>query len=216
MSVVLQRKNWTERENVARIATALGCIIALACGAILLKYGTVSPCGILREQIRQEGMQQPNLAGALAVLAPDDALNAMITAAYGPPTPARCLTLLFSHGQPASVPVAKQTPLHPVAPGQAQAQPAEVHVLGIGAGITCGSWDAIQSAGGIPVFQIRAWTQGYLSSAAMRGSPEADPLANMDAPGIFAWLDQYCPAHPTTKFSDALDAFLHGHQQHPH
>ena len=197
---------------MARLAAALGCIVVLACGAILFKFGTLSPCEIVREQIRQEGLRQGQLASVVAVLAPDSALDALAAASYGPLTPGRCIGLLFNRKP---VPqTTQQTPIRPAAPSQA----SNIHVLGIGAGSTCGTWAAIEKSGGIPEFQIRAWTQGYLSSAALRGSSGADPLADMDASGLFAWLDQYCLAQPAAKFSDALDAFLRERQRtsNPH
>lgn len=182
----------------------VGCILLIAFGAVLYRFGTLSPCGIVREQVREEGVRQGDFAGALASLVPDSVLDAMITAAGGLPTPGRCLALLLNGSQ---TPPAPAQPQQTLARSTAQTQRVRVRVLGIGAGSSCGTWSAIQKDGGIPQFQIRAWTQGYLSSAALRQTG-ADPLANLDAPGIFAWLDQYCAAHPTAEFSAALDAFL--------
>jgi hypothetical protein len=91
----------------------IGCILAASCGAILLKFGTLSPCGIVREQLREEGIREGSFAGVVAAVMPDSVLDAMITAAVGTPTPGRCLALLVNHRQsgPSQTQVSRQMPI---------------------------------------------------------------------------------------------------------
>jgi hypothetical protein len=66
---------------------------------VLLKFGTINPCGIVREQVRREG-------GVLTSLLPDAVIDALIAGQNGPLSPARCMTLAFT-----KVPI--QTPPQP-------------------------------------------------------------------------------------------------------
>jgi hypothetical protein len=63
----------------------------LAC-AIYWHFGTLSPCGALRETVRQHD--------ALAAILPDSIVNLDLAAQYGALTPDRCLAILRSNPTP--------------------------------------------------------------------------------------------------------------------
>ena len=65
-----------------------------AVAGIYLSYGTISPCGMLREQIRK--------ADGLAAVLPDSLVDAVIAGKLGSLTPGRCTSALL--GGTASVP----------------------------------------------------------------------------------------------------------------
>jgi hypothetical protein len=55
--------------------------------------------------------------------------------------------------------------------------------------------------------QLKSWVQGYMSGA--NGyQHNADFLIELDAPAIFAWLDNYCRQHPLEKLINASDALI--------
>jgi hypothetical protein len=62
-----------------------------------MNYGTVEPCGILRERIRQQATSQSNsFGGFLASVLPDSVINGVIEAKYNRPvTPWLCINLLL-------------------------------------------------------------------------------------------------------------------------
>jgi hypothetical protein len=75
------------------------CICAvLAGGAVYLHFGTLSPCGALRETIRQQD--------GLARVLPDSIVDLAIEAQYGPLSPGRCLAALLG-GKDAPTPHAQ-------------------------------------------------------------------------------------------------------------
>ena len=92
---------------------ALACLV---CAAVLLKFGTLEPCGILRAQLREEAARDRSLGAAFAAILPDAALDALIQATYGPLTRSRCLTLLLNHEQP-KAPTVTQAPPPRAQPG---------------------------------------------------------------------------------------------------
>jgi hypothetical protein len=94
---------------MSRLGMPLIAAVITALLIVFLKFGTINPCGIVREQVRQEG-------GILVSLLPDSAIDAMIVGQNGPLSPGRCMTLAFtkvpvqSPPQPRpSVPVRRQT-----------------------------------------------------------------------------------------------------------
>lgn len=72
---------------------------------VLLRFGTVSPCGILREEVRQAAAREGGL-GVLASAMPDGLLDGLIESQSGPLSPGRCLVLVVS-GPPVRPPVAR-------------------------------------------------------------------------------------------------------------
>lgn len=92
-------------------------ILLLAVGAGLLvlvvEFGTVDPCGILRIRLRQEAMREGDLGQAVAALLPDSLIDAAVASQFGTLTPGRCLALLVSPTQ-ASTPLAVSAQPSPV------------------------------------------------------------------------------------------------------
>jgi hypothetical protein len=73
---------------------ALALLVAIGAGALYFRYGTVAPCGILRERQREQTAAQRGLSAALASALPDQAVDALLAAQYGPLTPQRCVAVL--------------------------------------------------------------------------------------------------------------------------
>ena len=83
---------------------------------------------------------------------------------------------------------------------------------------SCGSWTASRRAyvpGGPAThaaqtaLQEMEWITGFLSGIASQGS--LDPLNNVDVQGVWAWIDNYCRAHPLEAIGDAAAAFAVAH-----
>jgi hypothetical protein len=72
---------------------------------------------------------------------------------------------------------------------------------------SCGSWTANRKAHGVREVADISWVVGYLSAAATWG--HVNPLKGTDAEGVWAWMDNYCRAHPLTNIIDAASAFVH-------
>jgi hypothetical protein len=77
-------------------------LLAIATGIVYMKYGTVEPCGILREKLRRQAVAEGgDLGSFLANVTPDSVINAMIAAQYNRPvTPALCVGLLIGPEHP--------------------------------------------------------------------------------------------------------------------
>jgi hypothetical protein len=67
----------------------VGFLAAMIAGVVYLNFGTLSPCGVLREKVRH--------ADALAAVLPDSLVDLAITAQFGALSPGRCLELLFNN-----------------------------------------------------------------------------------------------------------------------
>jgi hypothetical protein len=93
--------------------------------------------------------------------------------------------------------------------------------LAIGSGIdSCGSWTANRPAytpGGLATqsfqnaLQDQAWVLGFLSGIGFVAKNGADPLDGVDAEGVWAWIDNYCRAHPIEVLGQAAAAFYYAH-----
>jgi hypothetical protein len=68
------------------VLTVAGIAVAIA-GIVYFNYGTLSPCGVLREKYRH----RDNLTAVL----PDSVVDLAITAQYGALTPRRCIEVLL-------------------------------------------------------------------------------------------------------------------------
>jgi hypothetical protein len=88
--------------------------------------------------------------------------------------------------------------------GTVEAQAA--HMVGLG-GNSCGSWTASRRVTSAALSE--QWILGFLSGLGWEG--KNDPLVNMDAKGVWAWIDNYCSAHPIEKIADAAGAFFTVH-----
>jgi hypothetical protein len=71
-----------------RTIQTLGGVVALIAALVYWDFGTLSPCGVLRETIRQRD--------SLAAVLPDSIVDLGLAAQYGALSPARCLALLMN------------------------------------------------------------------------------------------------------------------------
>lgn len=71
---------------------------------VLLKFGTIDPCGIVRAEVRQEAAREGGF-GVVASALPDGVIDSIIAAQYGALSPGRCIALAFT-GAPPSAPTA--------------------------------------------------------------------------------------------------------------
>jgi hypothetical protein len=69
----------------------LGAIAALIAVVVYFNFGTLSPCGVLRETVRQHD--------GLAAMLPDSLLDLAIVAQYGGAalSPGRCIEILIKN-----------------------------------------------------------------------------------------------------------------------
>src|SRR5690348_6389982 len=81
-------------------------IVAVWAGASYLYFGTLSPCGALRETVRR--------ADPMVALLPDSVVDFALTAQYGALSPGRCIDLLLNNLVSQSKPV--QPPTQPATP----------------------------------------------------------------------------------------------------
>jgi hypothetical protein len=90
------------------------------------------------------------------------------------------------------------------------AEGADVDIMGAGAQ-SCGSWTA-DHRDGIPIAGDQ-WILGFLSGVAYEGPGPTvlNPLNGLDAPAVWAWVTNYCLAHPLEQIVGAGTAFLAAH-----
>jgi hypothetical protein len=95
---------------------------AVVVGIVLLEFGTVSPCGVLRETVRQHD--------GLAAVLPDSVVDLVLAGQYGQLSPGRCLAILVSNLSGSTPNVAQATrpqTVQPVTP-RPNPQPAPAPV----------------------------------------------------------------------------------------
>jgi hypothetical protein len=62
---------------------------------------------------------------------------------------------------------------------------------------SCGAWTQERANGSTKSFMMQAWILGFVSGIVYaEATGKTDPLGGIDAFGVFAWIDQYCQAHP--------------------
>jgi hypothetical protein len=86
-----------------RIVQIVVILVVIGAGYVYFKYGTVEPCGVLREQLRRQATAQGgSLGGLLASVTPDSVINAMIQTQHDnrPVTPALCVQILLGTEHP--------------------------------------------------------------------------------------------------------------------
>ena len=72
-------------------------------------------------------------------------------------------------------------------------------------GSSCGQWTEVQAAGNTVLgAQFRGWVMGFMSGWAWT-HPKTDPIKNVDAPGMFGWVDNYCKDHPLDSIATASE-----------
>jgi hypothetical protein len=68
--------------------TLVGLVLVIAL-MVFLSFGTLSPCGLLRQNLREQDQ--------LAAVLPDSVLDVALAAQYGSLTPGRCLNVLLQN-----------------------------------------------------------------------------------------------------------------------
>jgi len=67
-------------------------LICAALAVVLLTYGTVSPCVIVRVQVLQQAAREGGF-GVIASALPDGIIDSIITSQYGSLSPGRCIAI---------------------------------------------------------------------------------------------------------------------------
>jgi hypothetical protein len=75
--------------NALRTIQALGGIVVLIAVAVLLNFGMLWPCGVLREAAQQRD--------SLASVLPDSIVDLALAGQYGPLSPDHCLAILMNN-----------------------------------------------------------------------------------------------------------------------
>jgi hypothetical protein len=85
-------------------------------------------------------------------------------------------------------------------------------VLGIG-NKSCGSWSQARHSIGMMSDMYEGWVAGFLSGANSVLATSEDHIDTLeqaeidtDAQGLWAWVDNYCQAHPLNSVAQAADA----------
>ena len=99
--------------------STLCAIAALIAFAMYSNYGTLSPCGALRETVRQRD--------GLAAVLPDSVVDLAMAARYGTLSPGRCIGILLEQ-QNANAPRVAQQPVAQQPPQTSQPWPAPPQV----------------------------------------------------------------------------------------
>jgi hypothetical protein len=86
---------------VRGLSTTVAGVAALLALAVYSNYGTLSPCGVLRETVRQRD--------GLAAVLPDSVVDLAMAAQYGALSPGRCIDILLEQ-QKANAPRVAQLP----------------------------------------------------------------------------------------------------------
>lgn len=81
---------------------------------------------------------------------------------------------------------------------------------GLGSG-SCGTWTARRTQGRPHAWGYEQWLLGFLSGAGMWGKTGLDPLNNVDANGVWAWVDNFCRDHPLTSLEGVGINFIEVH-----
>lgn len=91
-----------------------------------------------------------------------------------------------------------------------RAQTRQFTIVGFG-NSSCGWWTA-QRRSDATGEGPEQWVLGFLAGAGFLGHRGGiDPLAGVDADGVFGWVDNYCMAHPLSKIAEASVAFSLAH-----
>jgi hypothetical protein len=99
---------------------------------------------------------------------------------------------------------------------------AQAYVMTGSGTVSCGSWSAHRreydpggksTIGSQKSMDESAWVLGFLSGIGFIHTNGADPLDGVDADGVWAWIDNYCQAHPIENVGQAAAAF---YSIHPH
>jgi hypothetical protein len=80
-------------------------------------------------------------------------------------------------------------------------------VIGYGAQ-TCGKWTQDRNNNGLIARLDEAWLLGFVSARSGSSQAGFDITQNADNAGLFAWIDNYCAAHPLDMIADAADRLV--------
>jgi hypothetical protein len=100
-----------------RTIETLGGVAALIAAVVYWDFGTLSPCGMLRENVRQRD--------GLAAVLPDSIVDLALAGQYGALSPGRCVTVLISNLS-TPIPNAAQASRQPTPQPRPAPQPAPV------------------------------------------------------------------------------------------
>jgi hypothetical protein len=84
---------------------------------------------------------------------------------------------------------------------------------------SCGAWSQARRDGDARSIAYQVWFLGFVSGVSVTltlGQKSPDFLKNMDAPGLIAWVDKYCAAHPLDKLLTAAIELIDELQQKSH
>jgi hypothetical protein len=81
--------------SLVRWIRILAVALVAGAGLLLFQYGTLSPCGMLRVEARQNAAHDGGGAALVATAISDSVLDTLLAARYGPLTPGRCLGLVL-------------------------------------------------------------------------------------------------------------------------
>ncbi len=114
--------------GVRTIQTLAGTAVLVA-ALIYWDFGTLSPCGVLRESARHRD--------ALATVLPDSVVDLAIAGQYGPLSPGRCLAIMLEQSTMPDWDTAARQPMPQPAPGAGAAPaPAPAALLQAAAQLT--------------------------------------------------------------------------------
>jgi hypothetical protein len=79
----------------------------------------------------------------------------------------------------------------------------------LGAGtVSCEAWTAARQHR-TGWYDLAEWVLGFLSGVGYAGEPgRTDPLQELDAHAVAAWVDNYCRAYPLKNLDAAAEAFV--------
>ena len=87
--------------------------------------------------------------------------------------------------------------------------PGEYTVYQPGGSQSCGAWVADDRATPTPVSYARtAWFLGFVSGYGASSSERGQSLRMTDADAMFAWIDNYCQAHPLETIATAAGVLV--------
>jgi hypothetical protein len=96
-----------------KIILALVVILAAVGAGLLARYGTLSPCGMLRQTTREQATSQGGLAAFIGTVTSDTVIDGMLAVQYGTLTPGRCIGILINPPPPREVPPPLSPPASP-------------------------------------------------------------------------------------------------------
>ena len=79
--------------------------------------------------------------------------------------------------------------------------PAEASGVGT---MPCETWTAVQPDHLAHRVELEQWVLGFFSGVGFAGA--GNPLSERDAKAIWAWIDNYCQAHPHDHIAEAAAA----------